>query len=104
MKFHTITFEFILEVATARVQNQVFFMAMVDKTFNLLPTSLTIPLAFVAVPRELIVEFENGVFEELGSCGGCAMHASSVKIIVTLVTSVSLSKANYLASITCVLI
>lgn len=73
-------------------------MAMVDETFDLFPTSITIPLAFVAVPRELIVEFESGVFEELVSCGGCAMHASYVKIIVTLVTSVSLSKAIYLAS------
>ena len=79
-------------------------MAMVDETFDLFTTSLTIPLAFVAVPRELIVEFESRVFEELVSCGGRAMHATYVKIIVTLVTSVSLSKATNLASITYVLI
>lgn len=104
VKFHTIIFDFILEVATARVQNQVFYMAMVDETFDLFPTSVTIPLAFVAVPWELIVEFESGVFEELVSCGGRAMHASYVKIIVTLITSESLSKATHLASITYVLI
>jgi hypothetical protein len=49
----------------------------------------------VAFPRGLFVEFESGVSEELVGCGGGGEHAIFVKIIVALLTSVSLSEAMH---------
>lgn len=50
----------------------------------------------------LIIEFESEFFEELVGCSGFVKHAIFVKIIVALLTSVSLSNALFLASIACV--
>lgn len=110
MKFYTFNFEFVLEVATTRVQVPVIliFITMVDETFDVFPTCITISYAFVAVyfiafPRRgLIIEFESEFFEELVGCSGFVKHAIFVKIIVALLTSVSLSNALFLASIACV--
>ena len=80
---------------------------MVDETFDMFPTCVAISFAiiailFVAFPRGLFVEFESGVSEELVGCGGGGEHAIFVKIIVALLTSVSLSEAISLATIACV--
>ena len=103
MKFHLINLEFFLEVETTRVQIQVLFRAMVDETFDVFPTSITISLGSFAVEFRrgwLLVEFENEVFEDLVGCGGLAKHAIFVKIIVAIFTSVSHSiAAIFLASI-----
>ena len=73
---------------------------MVDETFDVFPTCVAI--CFDAIPRVLFVEFESGVSEELVGCGGGGEHAIFVKIIVALLTSVSLSEAMPLATIACV--
>ena len=87
-----INLEFFHEVETTRVQIQVLFRAMVDETFDMFPTSITISLSSFAVEFRrwwLLIEFENEVFEDLMGCGGLAKHAIFVKIIVAIFTSVS---------------
>lgn len=81
---------------------------MVHETFEMFPTCVAISFAivaisfaisFVAFPRGLFVEFESGVSEELVGCGWGGEHAIFVKLIVALLTSVSLSEAMLLATI-----
>ena len=95
--------EFFLKVETTRVQIQVLFRAMVDETFDMFPTSITISLGSFAVEFRrgwLLIEFENEVFEDLISCGGLAKHAIFVKTIVAIFTSIShFIVAIFLASI-----
>ena len=94
-----INLEFFHEVETTRVQIQVHFRAMVDETFDMFPTSITISLGSFAIEFRwgwLLVEFENEVFEDLMGCRGLAKHAIFVKIIVAVFTSVSHSIAAIL--------
>ena len=95
--------EFFLEVETTRVQIQVLFRAMVDETFDVFPTSITISLGSFAVEFRrgwLLIEFENEVFENLVGCGGLAKYEIFVKTIVVVFTSASHSiVAIFLASI-----
>ena len=103
MKFHLTNLEFLLEVETTRVQIQVLFRAMVDETFDMFPTSITISLSSFALEFRrwwLLIEFENEVFEDLMGCGGLAKHAIFVKNIVAIFTSIShFIVAIFLASI-----
>nr|POF27359.1 hypothetical protein CFP56_14476 [Quercus suber] len=95
--------EFFLEVETTRMQIQVLFRAMVDETFDMFPTSITISLGSCDVEFRmgwLLIEFENKVFEDHVDCDGLAKHAIFVKTIVTIFTFVSHSiAAIFLASI-----
>ena len=95
--------EFFLEVEIIRVQIQVLFRAMVDETFDMFPTSITISLGSFAVEflrGWLLIEFENEVFEDLVGCGGLAKHAIFVKTIIAIFTSISQSiAAIFLTSI-----
>ena len=103
VKFHMTNLEFFLEVEKTRVQIQVLFRAMVDETFDVFPTSITMSLGSFAVEFRrgwLLIEFENEVFEDLVGCGGLARHAIFVKTIVAIFTSVSHSiVVIFLASI-----
>ena len=95
--------EFFLKIETTRVQIQVLFKAMVDETFDMFPTSITISLGSFAVKFRsgwLLIEFENEVFKDLVDCGGLAKHAIFVKTIVAIFTSISNSiVVIFLASI-----
>ena len=95
--------EFLLEVEKSRVQIQVLFRVIVDETFDVFATSITISLGSFAIEFRrgwLLIEFENEVFEDLVGCGGLAKHAIFVKTIVAIFTSVSQSiAAIFLASI-----
>ena len=95
--------EFFLEVEITRVQIQVLFRAMVDETFDMFPTSITISLGSFVVEflrGWLLIEFENEGFEDLVDCGGLAKHAIFVKTIVAIFTSISHSiAAIFLASV-----